>query len=117
MLNYFTKKDAGDMTCSLTSLHNFSMIVIKPLTRTSSACDCLICQIGKLKHNEKHPLRPKGHNINLKGSISSKPETSLNPCFLSTGKRCTYYLSIIARGSHHSCTIATRRQNLHDLVK
>ena len=62
------------MMCLLPPFYNFSTIVIKPLKRTSCACDCLICQIGKLKLNEKHPLGLKAHNINLKDSISIKPE-------------------------------------------
>ena len=110
---FYKKNDAGDVTYSL---HLFK-IVIKPLTRTSSACGCLISQIGKIKLNEKHHLGLKAQNINLKDSISSNPETYLNPCFPSTEKRCTHCLSIIARGSNYSCTISTRRQNLHDSDK
>ena len=43
-----------------------------PLTRTSSACDCLICRIGKLKLNKKNPLGPKEQTKYLEEGECSK---------------------------------------------
>ena len=111
------KRDAGDMSVSLPAIYNFSSIVLKPMTRTSGSCDCLICQIGKLKLNQKHPLAPKEPTRNLDQGESSKPGPSPNPRFQSSEKRCTQCLSIIGRGFRHSCTIGTRHQNLQALVQ
>jgi hypothetical protein len=111
------KRDAGDMSVSLLAIYNFSAVVVKPLTRTSGPCDCLICQIAKLKLNQKHPLAPKEQTRNLDQGESSKPGPSPNSRLKSSEKRCTQCLSILARGFRHSCTIGTRHQNLQALVQ
>jgi hypothetical protein len=107
------KRDAGDLKVTLPAVYNFSTIVVKPLIRTSSSCDCLICQIGKLRPYEKHPLAPSDQTKNLHQGNSSQPGPSPNPP--SSEKRCTQCLSVIARGFRHSCTIGTRHQNLQAL--
>ncbi|XP_065673024.1 uncharacterized protein LOC136090361 [Hydra vulgaris] len=111
------KRDAGDMSVSLPAIYNFSAIIVKPLTRTSGPCDCLICQITKLKLNQKHPLAPKEQNRNLDQGESSKPGPSPKSRLQSSEKRCAQCLSILARGFRHSCTIGTRHQNLQALVQ
>jgi hypothetical protein len=111
------KRDAGDMSVSLPAIYNFSAIIVKPLTRTSGPCDCLICQIAKLKLNQKHPLAPKEQNRNLDQGESSKPGPSPKSRLQSSEKRCAQCLSILARGFRHSCTIGTRHQNLQALVQ
>src|SRR5271168_2493194 len=47
---------AGDLTFPMPNLYDFKSILVKPVTRTSNICDCIICKIGKLKLKEKHPL-------------------------------------------------------------
>nr|XP_047146312.1 uncharacterized protein LOC124819137 [Hydra vulgaris] len=37
-------------------IYDFESISIKPLTRFSTVCECLICKIAKLKGKERHPL-------------------------------------------------------------
>ncbi len=111
------KRDAGDVSVSLPAVYNFSTIVVKPITRTSGPCDCLICQIGKMKLNQKHPLAAKELTVSLNQGESSKPGPLTNPRFQSSEKRCTKCLTVIARGFRHSCTIGTRHQNLQALVQ
>ena len=50
------KRDSEEITNGLPPLFNFFTTLIKPITRTSTTCVCLICQIGKCKGFEKHPL-------------------------------------------------------------
>ena len=43
-------------TTVVQKLHHFETILIKPATRFSIVCKCLLCRIAKLKGKEKHPL-------------------------------------------------------------
>ena len=43
-------------TTVVQKLHDFETILIKPATRFSNVCKCLLCQIAKLKGKEKHPF-------------------------------------------------------------
>ena len=104
------------MSGSLLPIYNFSTIVFKPLTRTFSACDCLICQIGKLKLNKKHPLGQKEpKSLNKENLLSQDLLQVLT--FSQNKKKSTQCLSVIAQGFRHSCTIGTKQQNLQALVQ
>ena len=49
-------KKLGDGANALKAiqLYSFDSIVVKPLTRLTTCCDCIICQIAKVKDKEKH---------------------------------------------------------------
>ena len=53
------KFDQGDQKVSLPALFNFDITQIKSHTRNSTNCEFLICKIGKLKLNKKHPFKDK----------------------------------------------------------
>ena len=90
------KKDEGkDVT--LPPLFDFKSIRIKPATR-DQGCSCLICQIGRLKLNEKSPLESN--------------QTSLDR----NSQRCGKCLCILGRGLPHQCTESSLRENLKQLA-
>lgn len=110
------RKDSGDQNVTLPALFSFSSIVVKPQTRSSSSCECLICKIGKLKLNAAHPLQKPGpspiqltHSIPGPSGATSQTKTS--------EKRCSKCLSVIGRGLPHNCTPRIRHQNLKELVR
>ena len=51
-------KKLGDGANALKAiqLYSFDSIVMKPLTRLTTCCDCIICQIVKVKGKERHPF-------------------------------------------------------------
>ena len=54
----------GNFSRPLPSLYAFETIQIKPQTRLSSTCDCLICKIGKARPYQEQPLsepKKRGH--------------------------------------------------------
>ena len=58
------RKDEGkDVT--LPTLFDYTTILVRTETR-GHVCDCLLCKIGRLQMNEKHPLdKPKPEEKNL----------------------------------------------------
>ena len=101
----------GDFSRPLPSLYAFETIQIKPQTRLSSTCDCLICKIGKARPYQEQPLsepKKRGRPATEKNLPQESPLAE---------KRCTKCLSVIQRGKEHKCTTGTRHQNLLDLVQ
>ncbi|XP_065683561.1 uncharacterized protein LOC136096352 [Hydra vulgaris] len=97
------KLASGDEEVSIPQLYDFESILIKPPTRQTTKCDCIICQISKTKGKGKHPFeKPSQQEV-------QKEEKSFE-------KRCTKCLSVIARGLPHNCKEATRRENLKALA-
>ncbi len=94
-------------------LFNYFFLLIKPNTRTSTTCACLICQIGKCKGFEKHPLGATESSIKTQ---EPTPGTSSNSQ-ATIEKRCKKCLSIIGWGYSHSCTQGTRHKNLQIFVQ
>ncbi|XP_047141754.1 uncharacterized protein LOC124816450 [Hydra vulgaris] len=76
----------------------FETIDIKIHTR-GQACECLICDIGRLKLTEKHPLE----------RTKTGEKTS--------DRRCSTSLSLIGRGLPHHCSSSQFRKNLRELAK
>jgi hypothetical protein len=107
------KRDSGETSNELPPLFNYFSILIKPNTRTSTTCACLICQTGKCKGFEKHPLGATESSIKTQ---EPTPGTSSNSQ-VTIEKRCTKCLSVIGRGYSHSCTQGTRHKNLQTLVQ
>ena len=101
----------GDFSRPLPSLYAFETIQIKPQTRLSSTCDCLICKIGKARPYQEQSLsepKKRGRPATEKNLPQESPLAE---------KRCTKCLSVIQRGKEHKCTTGTRHQNLLDLVQ
>ena len=90
------RKDEGkDVT--LPTLFDYTTILVRTETR-GHVCDCLLCKIGRLQMNEKHPLdKPKPEEKNL--------PLRYNDCFSPVGK-----------GLPHTCNQFTFRENLKGLV-
>ena len=87
------KLHQGDTKVLLSELFDFDSIHIKPPTRNSLNCECLICKIGKLKLNEKHPVKDKQKETNdVCSSISRDLYTQ------QTEKICRKCLTIIGQG-------------------
>ena len=86
------RKDEGK-DVNLPTLFPFSSIKVRPPTR-DQGCNCLICQVGHLKLNEKSPVD------------YSKPVEDCTP------QRCGDCLSLVGRGLPHQCTPFTFRENL-----
>ena len=82
----------------LPKLFQFETIDIKVHTRGQD-CDCLICDIGRLKLTEKHPLE----------RTKTGEKTS--------DRRCSTCLSLIGRGLPHHCSSSQFRENLRELAK
>ena len=97
------KFDLGEQKVSLSELLTFGSAHIKPYSRNSKNCECLIWKNGKLKLNEKHPFKEKQKES--KNTYSSS--TSRVPFPQQTVKRCTKYLMIIGQGLSHFCTSGT----------
>ena len=90
------RKDEGK-DVNLPPLFPFSSIKVRPPTR-DQGCNCLICQVGHLKLNEKSPVD------------YSKPVEHCTP------QRCGDCLSLVGRGLPHQCTPFTFRENLKQLA-
>ena len=90
------KRDEGT-SIELPKLYDFMSIRIRAETR-GQTCDCLICKIGRLKLNEKHPLE-----------VSQSEEKAV-------AVRCHNCLSPIGRGLPHKCNQLTFRGNLQVLA-
>ena len=88
------------------TLFNFQNISKKPSTRSSLICDCLICQIGKLRGKEQHPL----NKLEDSSEKSIKPENQ-------SVEKSTKCLSLIGRGLPHNCTLGTRHENLKKIAE
>ena len=81
-------------------LFDFSNIKVRRVTR-DSVCDCLICSVGKAKHNSPHPVM-----------ATQKPKANQN----SVERRCSQCFSIVGKGLSHSCSKSTLRKNLAEVV-
>ena len=93
-------------TTVVPKLYHFETILIKPATRFSNVCECLLCQIAKLKGKEKHPFSK------FQESEPKLPQQASQ----NAEKRCTKCLSIIGRGLSHNCTLGTRHENLRKIA-
>ncbi|XP_065667319.1 uncharacterized protein LOC136087772 [Hydra vulgaris] len=87
-------------------LYHFETFLIKPATRFSNVCECLLCQIAKLKGKEKHPFSK------FQDSEPTLPQQASQ----SAEKRCTKCLPIIKRGLPHNCTLGTHHENLRKIA-
>ena len=81
----------------LPSLYDFKSIRVRLETRGEN-CDCLICRIGRLKLNEKHPL-----------DVSRADEKGPTVC-------CNDCLSPIGKGFPHNCNQPRFCENLKGLA-
>nr|XP_012558535.2 uncharacterized protein LOC105845381 [Hydra vulgaris] len=95
------RKESGE-DITLPSLYKFETIKLRPETRDSH-CNCLICSIGKLRHNGQ---------MKIEFAQSSATRTPS----LTVEKRCSDCFSIIGRGLSHNCTKGTLRNNLVAVV-
>ena len=91
------KEEGKDVV--LPPLFDFSTIRVRKETRDHQ-CNCLICQIGHSKLNERSPL-------DVSQACQSLPPPP---------KRCTSCLSIVGRGIPHHCNQYTYRENLRQLA-
>ena len=87
------KKSDGE-SVTRPSLFKFNTITPRPVTRGTS-CDCLICQIGKLKLNEKHPLQRTNRLLRVQED-----------------KRCSESLNLVGKGRPHNCTQSHFSENM-----
>ena len=82
---------------ALTSLFDFKSIQVRPETR-GTMCYCVICQIGRSKLQEKHPLEEQT-------TIEKEPSA-----------RCSTCLSPLGKGLPHKCSQIKYRENLQSLA-
>ena len=91
-------------------LYNFESILVKPSTRFSPTCDCLLCKIPKLKLKEKY-LVSKPQDSTPKGGQQQPSLTAEKKWLLLTSYQLltnTKCLSVIGYGISHRCTPGTR---------
>ena len=94
---------------SVPKLFDFTSITLKPITRGSEICECLICRIAKLKLNEVHPLAHKEGASCETGKAVISPSTS--------EKLCGNCLSVIGRGLSHKCSQVTKLDNIKKILE
>ena len=93
-------------TTVVPKLYHFETVLIKPATCFSNVCECLLCQIAKLKGKEKHPFSK------FQDSEPKLPQQASQ----SAEKRCTKCSSIIGHGLPHNCTLGTCHENLRKIA-
>ena len=107
------KLSEGNYGQELPDVFDFSAIKLKRMTKSSFACDCLICAIATSRLSSDHPLglnvREKGRPVtqvpgNASFSFAQAPPTPV--------KICLSCLSLPKVGHPHQCNISTRRENL-----
>ena len=96
------RKDEG-RDVQLPSLPDYQNIKIRPATR-ESACDCLICSVGKAKFRSPQ----------ISGTTNTASQLIEQPI---VEKRCSACFSLIGRGIPHVCSKAILRQNLLEVAE
>ena len=79
---------------------------LRPLTRTSPDCDCIVCNVA----------RDKNH-LKFKGSIGRPPTQLTEQIPNNIIKHCTLCLFEIAKGKKHICSQTSKCKNMIDLLK
>ena len=73
---------------------------LRPLTRTSPDCDCIVCNVARDKNNLK-----------FKGSIGRPPTQLTEQIPNNVIKHCTLCLFEIAKGKKHICSQTSKGKN------
>ena len=96
------KHGKGDRNFPLPKPHDYNKVIIRPKTRRLDSCNCLICQVGKLK----------GHSTKL----TFLTNQDLKETSSSFDKLCSNCLSVVKRGITHVCSQTTKYENLKKMI-
>ena len=82
------KHGKGDRNLPLPKPHDYNKVIIRPKTRRLDSCNCLICQVGKLKgHSTKLTFLT---NQDLKETSSSFDKLKLSQCSQKRNSTCLF---------------------------
>ena len=84
---------------------------LRPVTRSSPTCECLVCQIGQCKHNHFDTLGLVPRKV-----VGRPALNPISPNVPSTITICSLCLCIKAKGISHNCTPQSKYINLIPMI-
>ena len=90
---------------------DYSKLSVRPVTRSSPICECLVCQIGKCKHNHFDALGLVPRKV-----VGRPALDPISPNVSRTIHICSLCLNVKAKGVAHNCTPQTKYNNLIPII-